>query len=127
MEYCDRGDLGGYLQRMRDMAKSVVVGQVIQQQQKKGLGKGGTPGSVSSFGITELGESRLWKFFLEICFALEAIHDKGIVHADLKPSNCLLAGADIVLKITDFGVSNYLSLFIQFSFLTDQSNAKCRV
>ena len=30
MEYCDRGDLGGYLQRMREMAKSVVVGQVIQ-------------------------------------------------------------------------------------------------
>ena len=107
MEYCDRDDLGGYLQRMKEMAKTVVVGQVIQKLQKKGAGKGSTPGSVSSFGITELSESRLWKFFLEICFALEAIHEKGIVHADLKPSNCLLTGADISLKITDFGVSYY--------------------
>ena len=71
-------------------------------------------GSIPSFGITELSEHRLIKFFFEICFALEAIHEKGIVHADLKPTNCLLTGTEIVLKISDFGVSYHLSFANKF-------------
>ena len=59
-----------------------------------------------SKGLTELGESKVWRFFLQICLALEFIHEKGIVHADLKPSNLLLTGRDYVLKLTDFGVSD---------------------
>ena len=56
-------------------------------------------------GLVELGEQRTWKFFIQILLALHVIHEKGIVHADLKPSNLLIAGRDYDLKLTDFGVS----------------------
>ena len=64
--------------------------------------------NVTSNALVELGEQKVWRFFLQICLALEVIHEKGIVHADLKPSNLLMSGRDYILKLTDFGVSSKL-------------------
>ena len=61
-------------------------------------------------------ESRFIKFFFEICLALEAIHEKGIVHADLKPCNFLLSGTDMVIKLTDFGISQIMSSGYNFLY-----------
>jgi serine/threonine protein kinase len=55
-----------------------------------------------------MGESRVWRMFIQICLALEVIHEKGIVHADLKPSNVLSTGSNYYPKITDFGISQNL-------------------
>ena len=63
----------------------------------------------STNGLIELGEQRTWKFFIQICLALDIIHEQGIVHADLKPSNLLMAGREYDLKLTDFGISQNLS------------------
>ena len=82
------------------MAQSVLIGsKAISSPKNAG----------SSSCLTEIGEQRVWRFFLQICLALEVIHDKGIVHADLKPSNLLMAGRDQQLKLTDFGISQNLS------------------
>lgn len=43
----------------------------------------------------------------QICRALAAAHDRGVVHRDLKPSNVFLCrdGGEVVAKVLDFGVA----------------------
>jgi tetratricopeptide (TPR) repeat protein len=42
---------------------------------------------------------------IDICRALEAVHDMGIIHNDLKPGNVLLAQEEgrLLVKLSDFG------------------------
>ena len=47
--------------------------------------------------------------------ALQEIHEQGIVHADLTPSNCLLAGSDMEIKVSDFGISQILHTGYDFA------------
>jgi len=84
MEYCERGDLHQYLDRLKKMNQLVVAGSVIKSPKSTECAIQTNIGSTSS-ALTELGEYRTWRFFLQICLALEVIHDKGIVHADIKP------------------------------------------
>lgn len=42
--------------------------------------------------------------FVQVCSALNAIHEAGIVHRDIKPENILVAKGGLV-KLTDFGLA----------------------
>ena len=53
-----------------------------------------------------LSENEAAYFYYQIINGLEYIHKKDIAHRDLKPENLLLSKDD-VLKIIDFGLSNY--------------------
>ncbi|UJR85944.1 serine/threonine-protein kinase [Sandaracinus amylolyticus] len=44
-------------------------------------------------------------FAIEVCRALSAAHEKGIVHRDVKPENILIHEARCV-KLTDFGIAD---------------------
>jgi eukaryotic-like serine/threonine-protein kinase len=51
-------------------------------------------------------EQRL-KLFVEVCFAIQHAHQKGIIHRDIKPSNVLVTSVDgkPVPRVIDFGIA----------------------
>lgn len=55
-----------------------------------------------------LTEARVWRFFLQMCLALEYLHSKKVLHRDIKSMNVFLADKDNV-RIGDLGVAKVLS------------------
>lgn len=45
--------------------------------------------------------------FVDVCHAIQHVHQKGIIHRDIKPSNVLVTSHDgkSVAKVIDFGVA----------------------
>ena len=50
-------------------------------------------------------ENRVAQVIGEIATGLQAIHDAGIVHRDVKPANILIDETDGRAKLTDFGLA----------------------
>lgn len=47
----------------------------------------------------------IWKWMSKLTATLQFIHEKGIIHHDIKPDNILFT-ADRIIKISDFGIAN---------------------
>ena len=75
MEYCDGGDLGGYMKRQ--------------------MGH-------------NLSESKIWKFFIQICLGIQYLHSRKILHRDIKTINMFLM-KDESLRVGDLGVAKMLN------------------
>ena len=54
-----------------------------------------------------LSENQIWKFFIEICTGLSYMHNKKILHRDMKSSNIFLT-KNLDIKIGDLGVAKAL-------------------
>lgn len=48
----------------------------------------------------------LLSYIIQLCEAIQFIHNKGIVHRDLKPENILVSDDD-TLVLTDFGIAHF--------------------
>lgn len=53
-------------------------------------------------------ESKIWKYFIQMCLGLEFIHSKRILHRDIKSMNVFLIRDDCV-RIGDLGVAKVLA------------------
>lgn len=47
----------------------------------------------------------IWKWMSELTATLQLVHEKGIIHHDIKPDNILFS-EDRTIKVTDFGIAN---------------------
>ncbi len=51
------------------------------------------------------------QLFMEVCFAVQHAHQRGVIHRDIKPSNVLVAmnGGKPLVKVIDFGLAKAIS------------------
>jgi hypothetical protein len=57
-------------------------------------------------GHTGLGAGAIVAMARQLCGALAALHARGVVHRDVKPSNVMLAGGDVArVKLVDLGIA----------------------
>lgn len=67
-------------------------------------------------------EKMIWKLIMDISCALSAIHKRGYVHLDVKPSNILWDGRKFVLS--DFGACVKPDVMNQYNTAADTSSYK---
>ena len=84
MEYAEKGDLDGMLKR-------------YAQKQARALG-GHSKG---------LPQEQALHYFTQICMGMRYLHEKKILHRDIKCANIFLTASNVV-KIGDFGISTIL-------------------
>lgn len=57
---------------------------------------------------TSISESQALDWFTQICLGMKHIHDRKIIHRDLKAQNIFLMSSDNSIRLGDFGVARVL-------------------
>jgi len=56
----------------------------------------------------------IYQIISDICLGIKEIHNKNLIHRDLKPDN-LFIGSDFKIKIGDFGISKQLDIYNDYA------------
>lgn len=88
-QYCDGGNLENLVKekygRKNESAKEKIEIERLKRRRKKSNANYEEPQDAQY-----LHEIEIWKFFYDVAIAVNYLHGHGILHCDLKPSNCLL-------------------------------------
>merc|ERR1719502_2125655 len=52
-------------------------------------------------------EDQVLQWFVQLALALHHVHERGVLHRDLKTQNVFVSGASAHVKLGDFGVAKY--------------------
>ena len=72
------------------------------------LAEDGKPRTLLDVRADELDEDCVFRWFLDLAYAIDYIHDQGIVHRDIKLGNVLIS-SDGHVVLSDFGISRLFS------------------
>ena len=72
------------------------------------LAEDGKPRTLSDVKTAELDEDCIFRWFLDLAYAIDYIHEQGIVHRDIKLGNVLIS-SDGHVVLSDFGISRLFS------------------
>ncbi len=93
IQYCDSFMDEDQLNIVMEYAAAGNLHEVVRRGQETG---------------NSLSENAVWRYLLQLLLGLQHIHDKKIVHRDIKTLNIFLA-ADDFIKIGDLGVARFMS------------------
>ena len=84
------------------LVQQLIVGQSLRQQLDQGA----------------FNEQQIWELLADLLPILQFIHDRQVIHRDIKPDNIMRRQSDRRLILIDFGVSK------QFTISDRVSNGK---